>query len=417
VEAGGQRPEGPGSATASPWATVPTSHTVLLVVQNLTTLGRTLDVAAALAGDRRIQFLVTSDLTDPFADRLPEQVTACGLPAVPWEQAVSLRPDLIISSGHHGAVAQLTGPAVLLSHGIGFSKLAPGAGGPDGDHAVYGLDPGWLLTGGRPWAAALGFPHPAQIELLADQAGPAAGSAVLVGDPTYDRILASASLRQAYREAAGTGSRTAIVVSSTWSPTSLLGRRPELVGQLTAELDPRQFQVFLIPHPNVWAWHGEYQLRSWFADQLRAGLVLVPPERGWQAALVAADVVLGDHGSVTVYAAALGRPTLLATFPDGEVVPGSAAHRLGSLAERLPAHAPVLPVLDAALTTPAQRYAPVRDLVTSAPGQSLRLLRDLFLRLLRLDPVGPAPDPRPHPVTDLAVPLGPGVRAEVTAPR
>ncbi|MFC7740294.1 hypothetical protein ACFQXA_03960 [Nocardiopsis composta] len=59
---------------------------------------------------------------------------------------------------------------------------------------------------------------------------------------------------------------------------------------------------------------------------------LIPPEQGWQAALVAADAVIGDHGSVTYYAAALGRPVLLAAFDEGEVLPGSHIDLLGRAA-------------------------------------------------------------------------------------
>ena len=32
---------------------------------------------------------------------------------------------------------------------------------------------------------------------------------------------------------------------------------------------------------------------------MRAGLGVIPPQEGWRAALVGADVLIGDHGSVT----------------------------------------------------------------------------------------------------------------------
>lgn len=37
------------------------------------------------------------------------------------------------------------------------------------------------------------------------------------------------------------------------------------------------------------------------------GLRLLGPEFDWRAAIIAADNVLGDHGSTTAYAAAIGK--------------------------------------------------------------------------------------------------------------
>lgn len=49
---------------------------------------------------------------------------------------------------------------------------------------------------------------------------------------------------------------------------------------------------------------------------------------------MAADAVVGDHGSVTLYGAALGKPVLLASF-GSDAVPGTAADSLGRAAPRL----------------------------------------------------------------------------------
>ena len=39
---------------------------------------------------------------------------------------------------------------------------------------------------------------------------------------------------------------------------------------------------------DVWSAYGAWQVRTWLADCLRAGLLLLPPGEGWRAALVAA---------------------------------------------------------------------------------------------------------------------------------
>ncbi|WP_414941805.1 hypothetical protein [Amycolatopsis sp. cmx-11-51] len=124
-------------------------------------------------------------------------------------------------------------------------------------------------------------------------------------------------------------------------------------------------------------------MRRWYADCLRAGMLLLPEFDGWRAGLIAADVVLGDHGSVTGYAAALGKPTLLATFDD--VPPGTPISALGDTARRLPSRGPFMSHLLAAIEEhEPDRFASVADRVTSLPGRSLTTLRSLFYRLLEL---------------------------------
>ena len=66
----------------------------------------------------------------------------------------------------------------------------------------------------------------------------------------------------------------------------------------------------MILHPYIWAAHGEWQIETWFKRELYAGLKIVPHEMGWEAAIIAADIVIGDYGSVTNYGASIGKPVL-----------------------------------------------------------------------------------------------------------
>src|SRR5260370_26306751 len=89
------------------------------------------------------------------------------------------------------------------------------------------------------------------------------------------------------------------------------------------ELPADSYQVAAILHPNAWHWHSPRQVRAWHAENMRRGLLLIPPEEGWRAVLAAADVIVGDHGSVTYYGASTGVPVLLAAFPSEHPPPGS----------------------------------------------------------------------------------------------
>jgi hypothetical protein len=193
-----------------------------------------------------------------------------------------------------------------------------------------------------------------------------------------------------------------VVVSSTWGGRSLLGRHPDLVSELVAELTMDDHVVAAVLHPNVWFAHGPWQIRYWLGDAVRSGLRLIPPVRGWQQAILAADVVIGDNGAVTGYAAAVGVPTLLAAFPSDEVASGSAIDVLGRSAPVLDRDRPFQEQIHAAVRDhDATRLSGVAALTSSVPDQSAQILRATFYRLMDL----PEPDHDvpvfPYPPEDL----------------
>ncbi|HEY3606153.1 MAG TPA: hypothetical protein VGL06_01570 [Pseudonocardiaceae bacterium] len=242
------------------------------------------------------------------------------------------------------------------------------------------------MHNGTVTAAALVLSHEEQYGRLADATPSAVEVAVVAGDPCFDRIRASQPHRTDFRHALGTGpASTVVVVSSTWGPDSLFGRHPDLIGEILSELTLDDHVVAAILHPNVWFAHGPAQIRRWLADALRAGLRLIPPERGWQQGILAADLVIGDNGAVTGYAAACGIPTMLAAFPDDAVAPGSAIDALGKAAPRLSVRGSLRAQLSAAVDDfDSNQFALVTELVTSVPDKSATLLRRLFYQLMRL---------------------------------
>jgi hypothetical protein len=170
-----------------------------------------------------------------------------------------------------------------------------------------------------------------------------------------------------------------------------------------------EYRVAVALHPNVWHGHGPWQVRTWLADCLRAGLILIPPREGWRAGLIAADCVVGDHGSVTFYGAALGRPVILAAFPSTDLDPVSPVARLGQVAPFLRPSQPVRrPVEQAILDFSPTQYAAVTEATTSEPGESARLLRRIVYEKLGL----PEPSARVEipsiPIPELPTGASPG---------
>ncbi|GAA0329833.1 hypothetical protein GCM10010319_02340 [Streptomyces blastmyceticus] len=272
---------------------------------------------------------------------------------------------------------------------------------------VFGLAPDWLLHDGRPIADATVLSHPEQLERLRAACPEAVPTAVLAGDPCFDRILDALPYRERFRRALGVAvGQRLIVVNSTWSPGSLFGDGggdllPSLLPRLAAELPADEYRVATVLHPNIWHGHGPGQVRAWLDRARRAGLVLVPPLEGWRQALIAADCVLGDHGSVTYYAAAIGTPVLLGAFPDAALDPDSPVAALGRAAPRLRPYDGLRAQLDHVVDRHEPgRYREFAAQVSSDPGGSARLLRRVFYELIGI----PEPTDRPALLDRLPLP-------------
>ncbi|MFD0924084.1 hypothetical protein ACFQ16_30455 [Saccharopolyspora rosea] len=269
---------------------------------------------------------------------------------------------------------------------------------------MFGLSDSWLLHDGAVVPSTHVLSHHEQLDRLRRHCPEAVDAALVAGDPCFDRMLASRPLRETYRRRLGARpDQRVVVVSSTWGPESLWGRDPGLVHRLARELPLDEYRVVVALHPNIWYGHTPWQVRMWLAECTRAGVVVVPPEEGWRAALVAADVTVGDHGSVTFYSAALGTPVLLASWPEHTVDPASPIAALLREAPRL-ADRDLTAQLNTAIADGADRYADIAALTTSVPGESARLLRTAVYTHLDLDePDGPA-EPAAVPLPEVTTP-------------
>ncbi|MEV6909085.1 glycosyltransferase family 4 protein [Amycolatopsis sp. NPDC051071] len=388
----------PISLQARHWNTVRPERVVLVVAHHVTSLLRLLDVLPVFDSDARVQVVFSWNGSDPFRHGTDRLLQHLGVVVIPWQQAIDTEFDLILAA-NHGGLTELTGPIVVMPHGAGYNKNSPGNRKPEtgnrkpetGNRSVFGLSPEWLLYDGEPIAASLVLSHEEQLTRLAEITPAASGTAVVAGDPCFDRILRSEHLRARYRTKLGvTAGQKLVTISSTWFTRSLMGTWPSLFREVLACLPSDEYRVAAVIHPNIWHGHGPWQVHTWLADCVRAGLLLVPPEEGWQAALIASDLVLGDHGATTCYAAGLLRPVLLAAFPDEDVAIGSAAELLGTVAPRLHRHASLRAQIEEALSQDVEGHRAVREALTSCPGQAASRLRALFYRHLGLSEPGSA---------------------------
>ncbi|MEU4165033.1 hypothetical protein [Actinoplanes sp. NPDC026670] len=361
---------------------------MLGIARTVTSANRLLEALRVLDDDFRVQTVFTVDDGSPFADGVRETLHAAGARTVSRDQARRTSADLTVTATENADLDGLAGPVVVLPHGVGFHKYVPDTAGTS--TRVSGVVP-------RPRAEppTMVVSHPDQ----ADQLGRMApGTPVqVIGDVTLERLIASERMVPRYRFAldVADGQRL-VVLTSTWGSTSLWGTLPWLPGELMKSLPYDEYRTALILHPNVWFGHSPWQVRAWLAEALDAGLALVPPHEGWQATVAAADVMVGDHGSVTLFGAALGKPLLLAAF-GSEVVPGTAMAHLGNVAARLDPEQNLQQQLDA-----AKPVEGIRESAFAGPEGSTQKLRQLFYDRMGLPVPGrPArvrawPDPYPE---------------------
>ncbi|MEV8017325.1 hypothetical protein AB0O76_13455 [Streptomyces sp. NPDC086554] len=388
---------------AERWTTFRAEKTLVVAARTVTSTVRVLEcLPALLRGDSRVSVVFAYDATSAFNDGVLELLHTAGCRVMPWDQLGRITPDLIVSASENIDVPDGACPVLVLPHGIGFQKFVPDS--RSARDRLSGVVPDKLLEAGRAWLA---LSHPAQEEQLVAAHPKAAGRTLLVGDPVYDELRAGAGRAAAYRRALGLrDDQHLVVLSSTWGRTSLLGRTPDLPARLLAALPCDEYRVAAIVHPNVWAAHGGWQIRNIEAAALEAGLILVPPVGAWQSVLVAASAVVGDHGSVTLYGAALGKPVLLGAFGH-DSVPGTAIAELGRAAPRFDPHGDLYAQLRHALRQSApRRYAAVADHAFAEPGLALARLRTAVYGLMglpepRTAPPAPSPPPRPEPATDV----------------
>lgn len=396
-------------------ATFQSQRTVLAVVHHPAAASRLVDVMPLLETDPRIQVVYTMPPSSYLSGAAEESSCMSGAveeflrnlraKVVPWNRAVSTEYDLAVAAGS-GMLERLHAPVLLMAHGAGKNIRANTwrSHSPAVTRPVVNEHQEWFVSGGRVIPSSIALPHDDLRAELARARPEAAPMMFVAGDPCFDRMTASAGMRERYRRALGVEAGVQlVVVSSTWGRRSLLGRHADIVSRVAGELPGDRYRIAGILHPNTWSAHSRHQIRSWHLESLRRGVSLLPPEEGWRATLIAADRIIGDYGSVTCYGAALGVPVLRGAWTDEKAVPGSPASWLGGIAPHLDWSRSLAAQLDdAPHAYTAARYEALRDRITSRPNAAAQILRQEMYRILRLpEPACPArvvPVPLPVPI-------------------
>ncbi|MBS2535994.1 hypothetical protein KGQ20_24840 [Catenulispora sp. NF23] len=309
-----------------------TEAEVLAVVRTVPSARRLLDVADVFAGDPRIAIHWALDPGSTLGGGARALLEARGIRPLSLSSAADAGPApgsssgsgnssgsggdrrwrLVLAASENSPLDQIKAPILLLPHGAGHGKGIA-------SERVAQCAP-----------AAIGLANAQDAARLASLSPASGAAARVVGDPCWDRLVASRHRRSRYRAALGVGgSARLVVLSSTWGPLSLFSRHTDLAARLTAALPWDEWRVAMVLHPGVRAVHGDDTVFRWLRPALDRGLLLLDSDDEWRAGLLAADALIGDHGSVTLYGAALGVPTAFACFGWEEVDPEAPIAGLG----------------------------------------------------------------------------------------
>ncbi|RDB63919.1 hypothetical protein C1878_03790 [Gordonibacter sp. 28C] len=283
--------------------------TVLVMVRSPTTLVRSADLARHLFSDPRIQVLFTiSEPRSTFSNELELAINRMGLPFVPWNEAVLETYDLAIIESSLDPLPEIKAPVIMLSHGVGHNSVRSISGA----NTVHS---NWLDEGpGTDYPRIVGLVSEDETRMFEGRC-----QTRVVGDPVFDSMLQARHRRDDFRKPFGAEGRKLVVFSSTWGKNSSFAKHPNVLSELLSSLPADEYAVAAILHPNIWMGHGPWQVKTWLRDALSGGLKLIPFDGGWQATLLAADCLVGDHGSVSTYASMLGIPTCLLSYPKQEM--------------------------------------------------------------------------------------------------
>lgn len=373
------------------WRTLPTERTVVVGVHTVAAAMRLKDIAELMNDDSRVAQVYVA-VPDRLGEGVEHVLDRWEVRRVSWDEATGSSYDLAIGASLHQLEFLPARRRFATPHGAGYNKRWPSWAwsGSEYSRPTYGLDSQSLVDkDGRLVVDALNLSHLDQSRTLFKQCPEAVPAAVVGGDPAFDRLLVSMPFKEVYRAELNvrTG-QTLVAVTSTWGQASLLARHPKLLRRLLDEL-PANHRVILTMHPAVWSEHGPGQIKAFLRDVRGAGLDVVDFGEDWRGLLAAADVLIGDHTSVSVYGAASGVPFLLSHFAEKEIDPNSVMADLAQHSPVLSNERSLLDQLDEARKAQPDQQRVASDRISSVPGKSAEILRQTLYQLLELsEPCG-----------------------------
>jgi hypothetical protein len=359
---------------------------VLFVLRNGAGLDRAIDLSHVFDGDRHVKVRWVIQPGSEYAQDIASQLVALDHRTITWDEAMKRRFALIIAPHAHADLRRLDGFLIVLPHGAGHRKMIVGGGPPSGFARSQLMHDGVVIPD------IIVLSHRDQLRQLRAECPEAVRQRRyrLICDPAPDLLRDNHRRSRWFRIALGVESwQRQIVLSSTWSH-GLLDSDERLIKRMLAELPLDRYRLVLVCHPNIQDSVGWEGIKRQYRYEIDSGLIIVRSS-DWKSAVLGADLVIGDHGSATFYAAHEGVPVLLASTGVGDLDPGNPAASLERVARRLDFTRPFVEQIENAIKShdPAAVQAHT-SLTLGGGGHALAELRRLFYQALRW----PEPDGR-----------------------
>lgn len=366
-------------------------HYLLVVVRTHTSLDRVLELLEVIGQSVDLAIKFVLDVGSSFAREVKTKLTALGAEEVTWEYARSRYWHGILAAHVDHQLSDLTklsGNLFVIPHGIGYNRkrLASTGGRP----GPAGLSSYELTASGEVFPALIGLSSSEQLSRMCEEAR---GHAVVIGDMVRDKLVVHTHLRQHFKEDLGVGDKKLIVVSSTWGKLSTYSAERKLITRLVADLPADEYAVALVLHPNIWWGESRFEAKVVLRDELDSGLMLID-HTTWQGAIIAADLVVGDHGSVTGYPVAMGTPVLIAADGSAELDENSPLAALHAALPHISPEEPLREQVERALNDHCpEMWRPYTDKLFELPGQGLAAAANALRDLMGLPPLTGSPRP------------------------
>ena len=381
--------------------TLGSQRSILAVARNGASAFRLLEVVKLFDNDERLNLRMTIGPDSRYGYGVEQLLTSQRIRLLPWDSATDTTFDLVLSGSANTCLSQVRGPVVLFPHGAGHHKRPPAASRGE---QVFELTNDQLLHNGSVIAAKHLLPGRDSMTRLMRDCEPAADRAVIAGDPIAQQIRDHVALRDTYRASLGLSlGQKLVVVSSTWGPNSFAAQSLGLLKRLVAELPMDEYRIAATFHHNVTVRDGHRELERILKSTIDSGLILLPPTISWQAAVIAADCVLGDQGSTTFYAADV-TPVAITTHSPIDCPADSPMTALINAVPRIEDDQPLLPQVDALVTkSRSDDITAIIDESIERQIDSAAVFRSTMYQLMDLaEPTVPAflplEIPRPEPI-------------------
>ena len=356
------------------------TKTILLVGTSEITVDFLLEMDEILKdfGDKQT-FMLVSKRSQKFAQtkllNYPKKITLISLiPALclPW--------GLIVFADHNNVVwFHPDIPKIYYSHGLEAGK-SYGRGG----NYAYGQN---SLSKGGDLVYDLMFVDNSYNRDIFLRDNPALeGKLAVIGNLMADKLVELNQKREVIRRDLSIQEDDQIlVVFSTWGPHSLIQRFGKVVLDELPKITHR-YKIYIFVHPlnDGAAFVDRSIIFELLEDYKRRGIAeRVDPKKRSLPYLVAADIVLTDHSSLSLYYALLGRPFLFVPFVDGCLMKEALNWKFYELQEKYNPNLPLSDQLDWAIKNfPAEEHEKLARLVVDERGQARQRIRDEIAKFL-----------------------------------